>query len=113
MDEQSLKSCCELLQIAGEVRSAAAQALAAARSAQFEEADRRLLEAEHRLDDARALQLGMLQTEAQGAQEPCSLLLVHANDHIMLAETACESTREYISLYRAIDALKRSAEKPE
>jgi len=95
----------ELIIYAGEARSESMEALHAARNGEWLKADALLVAA----SDA-ARQAHRIQTQLIGADEgvgkiPVSLIMVHAQDHLMNAMLCRELIEEIIALYRKIDGL--------
>ncbi|AIF54306.1 PTS lactose/cellobiose transporter subunit IIA [Pelosinus sp. UFO1] len=83
---------------AGNARSYCFEALAAARSGKHKDAAERLDEATKELQKAHAMQTNLLQLEAQGEKQEVSLLLVHAQDHLMNALLAKDLIKEMIGM---------------
>lgn len=83
---------------AGNARSYCFEALAVARSGKHTEATERLNEATKELQKAHSMQTNLLQLEAQGEKQEVSLLLVHAQDHLMNAILAKDLIKEIIGM---------------
>ncbi len=84
----------------GDARCAAMEAIAAAKEGKFGEAAVLLEESGRTLAHAHRTQTDMLQEELQGCRENVSLLMVHAQDHLMNAITVRDLAREMVELYR-------------
>ncbi|MFD0897791.1 PTS lactose/cellobiose transporter subunit IIA [Loigolactobacillus binensis] len=80
-------------------------ALAAARIDNFVLARQRLQAAGTALNDARNAQTTLLTREAQGQTVPMTLLLIHAQDHLMSTITYRDAVSELITLYQKIAGL--------
>lgn len=94
-----------LILSAGESRSCAMEAIRAARLAQWEDAAALL-----RRSDEAARECHNTQTLLTGKDEGCgripvSLIMVHAQDHIMNAMLCREMAEEIITLYREVHSL--------
>ncbi|MCD8069272.1 MAG: PTS lactose/cellobiose transporter subunit IIA [Lachnospiraceae bacterium] len=87
---------------AGDARSDAFAALAAAKEGNFEEADRLLAEAKEAGVGAHKAQTDLLFAEANGNAPEMNVLLVHAQDHFMTSMLAEELIREIIDLYKLL-----------
>lgn len=98
----------ELIIHAGEARSAAMQALQAARKHHWAEADEYLENA-----SAAAREAHKIQTALIGADEGCgkiavSLILVHAQDHLMNAMLCRDLVEELIYLHHEVQELSKT-----
>jgi cellobiose PTS system EIIA component len=81
---------------AGDARSNALEALRSAREQKFSEAAGFMAKAKQKLIDAHHIQTNLLQAEASGAKQEISLLLMHAQDHLMTAMLAKDLLEEMI-----------------
>jgi len=77
----------QLIIHSGNARSAAYEAFELAATGDFAAAAQKLKDATGELGRAHAQQTSMIQDEAAGRGVPLSLLLVHAQDHLMAAMT--------------------------
>lgn len=93
-------SIMQLIMYGGDARNAAMQAIRAARNDDFELADKYLVEAEEKMNDAHNYQTQLIFSENNGNPIPFSLLLVHAQDHVMNAMTVKEIAVEMIEMMR-------------
>lgn len=85
---------------AGQARSFAFEALKAARSGEYETAERLLDESREAALEAHRQQTKLLSKEASGEHTPVDVMLVHAQDHLMTAMLAQELIGELVNLYR-------------
>lgn len=92
----------ELVAGSGEGRSKAMEAIAKAKQGDFESAVELIESAEESLSKAHSVQTGLIQKEARGEHARMSLLMVHAQDHIMNAMTVRDMALEMIDLYKMI-----------
>ena len=83
---------------AGNARSYCFEALALARGGKHTEASARLDQAAQELKKAHSMQFDLLQAEANGEKQEMSLLLIHAQDHLMNASLAKDLIKELISM---------------
>lgn len=90
----------ELVVNAGDGRSSAIQAIREARAGRFEEADKLLKQCEEALLLCHKAQTDLVQAELQGEKVPMSLLMVHAQDHIMNAMTVKDLAVEIIAMLK-------------
>ncbi len=75
----------EIILHAGNARTEAYDALAAARGGHFAQAAEHLARAEEEVGVAHRAQADIIQREAAGEKQDISLLFVHAQDHLMTA----------------------------
>lgn len=85
---------------AGDARSYAFGALAAAKAGNFEEAEALLKQSNDAAVEAHHMQTELLVNEANGNKTPVDVLLVHAQDHLMTSMLAVEVIKELIELYK-------------
>ncbi len=92
--------CFQIIATAGTARSAYIEATQAAKAAQFEEADSLLKEGDNAFLLAHHIHAEMIQQFANGQRIETNILLVHAEDLIMSAETLKLMALEFIDLYK-------------
>ena len=85
---------------AGDARSYAFGALAAAKAGNFEEAAELLKQSDAAAVEAHHMQTDLLINEANGNKTQVDVLLVHAQDHLMTSMLAVELVKELIELYK-------------
>ncbi|MGL4367624.1 MAG: PTS lactose/cellobiose transporter subunit IIA [Brevinemataceae bacterium] len=85
-----------LVGFAGEGRSYAFEALRAARNGDFEKSDELLKKSSEALLEAHHTQTELIQDEINGIKTPISLLMLHAQDHLMTALLAKDLIEELI-----------------
>lgn len=93
---------------AGNARSSAFEAIAAAKRGEADEAKAKLKEADAAFLDAHKLQTELLQEEARGTTSDMSVLLVHAQDHLMTAMTVKELAVEMIDMITRLNRLEET-----
>lgn len=79
-----------------------AAAIQAAKQAEFNRAEQKITSAGKALTKARQAQTALLTKEAQGHPVHLSLLLIHAQDHLMSTLAYCETTKEIVALYQKL-----------
>ena len=84
----------------GAARSAAFEALQKAKQGEFEESDTLLESAEKSLQEAHEAHRRLLQMDAKGEVTSVSILLCHAQDHLMGSVLAGDLIKEIILLYK-------------
>ncbi len=87
---------------AGNARSNSFEALKYAKDGDFTKAETYIKEAGDELLEAHHIQTDLIQREASGDKQDVSLLLMHAEDHLMTAILAKELITEMIDLYKTL-----------
>lgn len=87
----------------GNARSLAMEAISLAKSGDFQKAEQKLEEAGKEVSEAHKTQTKLIQQEAGGERTEVSLLLVHAQDHLMNALTIKDMADEFIDLYKKVN----------
>ncbi|MBH8599721.1 MULTISPECIES: PTS lactose/cellobiose transporter subunit IIA [Thermoactinomyces] len=90
---------------AGNARGLAYEALEATETFDFDRADQLLKQAEEELEKAHETQTKLIQAEMNGTTFEKSLLLIHAQDHLM---TAVSEQKLIERMIRVIKKLKES-----
>lgn len=83
----------------GNARSLAMEAIASAKKGDMKSAGESLAKADEELLEAHKIQTKLIQEEASGNRTEVSLLMVHAQDHLMNAITVKDMAREFLELY--------------
>ncbi|HCP0139210.1 TPA: PTS lactose/cellobiose transporter subunit IIA [Listeria monocytogenes] len=91
----------QLIVHGGNTKSDAMLAIEAAKKGDFDVADEQIKNAEAALLEAHHSQTSLIQGEARGEKAEVSLLLVHAQDHLMNAITFKDLAKEIVDLYRS------------
>lgn len=92
----------ELIVNSGNARGIALSAVTAAVDGDFEKADALLAESGEQLIKAHNAQTELIQAELNGEQSMVSLLMVHAQDHLMNALTVKDMAAQIISLTKKL-----------
>ncbi|UTT44436.1 PTS lactose/cellobiose transporter subunit IIA [Exiguobacterium aurantiacum] len=93
---------------AGNARSSAFEAIAAAKRGEVEIAEAKMKEADAAFLEAHKMQTELLQEEARGTSSEMSVLLVHAQDHLMTAMTVKELAIEMIDMITRLNRLEET-----
>ncbi|MCY9050320.1 PTS lichenan transporter subunit IIA [Bacillus inaquosorum] len=102
MNENMEQIIFQIILHGGNGRSSAMEAIAAAKSGDAEEARKKLRESAEELTKAHHYQTELIQNEAGGEKTEMTLLMVHAQDHLMNAMTVKDLAAEFIELYEKI-----------
>lgn len=90
----------EIIVNAGQSRSLCFEALHAARQGNLDEAKSLLREADGYARQAHKMQTKLIEQDACEARQPMTLIMVHAQDHLMNSLLARELSEEIIHLYQ-------------
>ncbi|WP_198666265.1 PTS lactose/cellobiose transporter subunit IIA [Enterobacter hormaechei] len=90
----------EIIVNAGQSRSLCFEALHAARQGNLDEAKSLLREADGYACQAHKMQTKLIEQDAGEARQPMTLIMVHAQDHLMNSLLARELSEEIIHLYQ-------------
>lgn len=90
----------EIIVNAGQSRSLCFEALHAARQGNLDEAKSLLREADGYARQAHKMQTKLIEQDAGEARQPMTLIMVHAQDHLMNSLLARELSEEIINLYQ-------------
>ena len=90
----------EIIVNAGQSRSLCFEALHAARQGNLDEAKSLLREADGYARQAQKMQTKLIEQDAGEARQPMTLIMVHAQDHLMNSLLARELSEEIIHLYQ-------------
>lgn len=86
----------------GDARSDAMEAIQHAKKKEIEKANQLIEKADKELLEAHSMQTKLIQNEARGEKSEFSLLLVHAQDHLMTTTTLKDLAKEFVELYEKI-----------
>lgn len=95
----------ELVVNGGNARSKALEAIEAAKNGESDIADSLMKECNQTLGEAHKKQTDIIQAEARGEHTPVTLLMVHAQDHLMNAMTVRDLAKAIIEIYKGGKAL--------
>ena len=100
MDNQDI--IMEIILCGGNSRSESMEAIMEAKKGNIEKAREHLKNASDELTAIHKVQTGLIQNEAAGKRTEISLLMIHAQDHLMNAITFKDMAREFVDLYEKI-----------
>lgn len=89
----------QIITHSGDAKSLLFEAIQLAKTGDKVGAEEKIAEAEERLSLAHKEQTTLIQTEAQGTKTEVSLLLIHAQDHLMNAIMFKDLAKEFVELY--------------
>lgn len=97
------QTCFELICHVGEARSFFIQAISEAKKGNYEQANQMIEEGKASFARGHEVHAKLVQAEAGGLKDHISLLLIHAEDQLMSAETFKILSSEFIELYQTIN----------
>lgn len=100
MDINLEKMVFNIISHAGNSRSACFQALDFAKNGDFDKSDLLMKQAKEELSQVHNIQTSLIQEEAAGNKQEFSLLLIHAEDHLMTAILAKDLISELIQMHK-------------
>lgn len=86
----------------GDSKSYSMEAIACARENNFEEAYKKIEQAKESLKETHEVQTKLIAQEMEGIKSEVSLMLIHAQDHLMSAIMIKDLALEFITLYEKI-----------
>lgn len=93
----------ELVCFAGNAKSMALQAVMKAENNDQGKAKELLQQAKDELHKAHTIQTDLMTKEIQGEEIEKSILLIHAQDHFMAANTVIELAERFLKLYEKVN----------
>ncbi|MFY0781192.1 PTS lactose/cellobiose transporter subunit IIA [Peribacillus simplex] len=90
----------QIISNVGTAKSLIMEALYEARDGKYESAEKKLKESRTHMLEGHHAHAGLIQQEASGQKVEISLLLMHAEDQMMSAETISDLVSEMIRMYR-------------
>lgn len=99
MNEQEM-GIFKIISAAGDSRGSAFEALRLARKGKFDEADAKMKAAKDQSIDAHDVQTQLITAEINGDKTETSLLMVHAQDHLMTSILARDLIEEMIEMLK-------------
>ena len=89
-------------------KSNAMQAIQEAKKGNLNAAKELIKQANNSLLEAHKVQTDLIQKEAGGEKSEVSLLMVHAQDHLMTSLTVIDLAEEFIELYENVNSIRES-----
>lgn len=86
----------------GEAKSSCMEAIGHAKVGEFEKADKCIEDANNKLGLAHECQTSLIQSEVQGNETKLTLLMIHAQDHLMNTMTIRDLAGEFIDIYKTM-----------
>lgn len=101
--EQTLKIAFQIISYAGDANHLFLQSIDDAKNSRYEDAEKKMNEANEFLKKAHKEQTSLITKEAQGEQGAYSIIMVHAQDHLMNGILMQKLTQEFCELYKRVN----------
>jgi PTS system cellobiose-specific IIA component len=98
--------CFQIISNVGTAKSLVMEAIYAARDGNYSLAEEKIEEAQRYFVEGHKIHSTLIQKEASGQKLHVSLILMHAEDQLMSAETISELVKEMIEMYKKINDLQ-------
>lgn len=92
----------QIILYAGNARSSAMEAIELAKAGKFDQAREELTTASNELVASHKIQTQFIRKEASGEKTEMSVMIVHAQDHLMNAISIRDMASEFVDLYERI-----------
>lgn len=99
--------CFELICHVGEARSSFIQAIQLAKVGKFDEARALIESGQQSFNRGHKVHAKLIQSEMEGMRDHLSLILIHAEDQMMSAETFKILCEEFVDIYKHMKGLTR------
>lgn len=96
----------EIILHSGDARTIVHEGLDLMKQGKFEEAEKKMEDANNELLEAHKSQTKLLQDYANGDEIIMEVIMVHAQDHLMTTMTLREMAIEFLAMYKQIYELK-------
>lgn len=106
IDEKEENIIFEIILYAGNARAEAYEALNKAKEGKFEEAEKHIELCKEEIGKAHITQTELIQKEINGEKIEISLLMIHAQDHLMTALSEKGLIELMIDMYKKINILE-------
>ena len=100
----------QIISAVGTARSCYIEAIQAAKSGDYEDAQKLIAEGDEAFVEGHDAHAGLLQQEAAGTGSVVNLLILHAEDQLMSAEGFKTIAQEFIEVYQRLDADKEACD---
>lgn len=103
MDEKMIEISFGIIGYAGDAKGLAFEAISESKKGNIEKARDLIKESKETIQKAHKYQTELIQNEAQGSKTEMSVILVHAQDHLMNAMNFQQLSEEFIDLYERLE----------
>ncbi|MGL5694054.1 MAG: PTS lactose/cellobiose transporter subunit IIA [Peptostreptococcaceae bacterium] len=106
MDEKMIEISFGIIGFAGDSKGIAFEAIRESKQGNIEKARELIQESKETIQQAHRYQTELIQSEAQGNKTDMSVILVHAQDHLMNAMNFQQLAEEFIDVYERLEKLE-------
>lgn len=103
ISEEMITTCFEIVAAVGAAKSSYINAVNLAKQGDFEGAEKSVAEGDDAYKEGHEHHMAILQKDAADQNTEFSLILMHAEDQMMAAETFRVMAEDFIDVYRRID----------
>ncbi len=103
MNEKVMEISFNIISYAGDAKAQAMEAIQLVKAGNIEEARQKVEEARKGMVQAHHFQTELVHAEAQGEKTEMSVILVHAQDHLMTSMTFQQLAEEIIEVYARLE----------
>jgi len=100
--EQMAMTCVQIITFVGTAKSKYMEAIQEAKAGEFETAEKLMTEGREVYLEGHKVHFELIQKESGGEKLELSILLMHAEDQLMAAETVRLMADEFIALYKKV-----------
>ncbi|RDY25610.1 PTS lactose/cellobiose transporter subunit IIA [Romboutsia weinsteinii] len=104
MSEKIFEISFGIISYAGDAKGLAFEAISLAKEGKIDEARETMIKSKEGITKAHRFQTELIQGEASGNKTEMSVILVHAQDHLMNAMNFQQLADEFIDLYERIES---------
>lgn len=97
----------KIISSVGEAKSDFISAVRLARKGEMQEANQKMIEGNAKMIEGHKVHAKLLQEEAKGMNLQINLLLIHAEDQLMNAETCKVNAEEFLIVYEKMQRLEK------
>lgn len=97
--EEDYQDAFDIILIAGEAKGMAMRAIKEAKKGEIEKANELLIDAKTKFIDVHDIQTNLIVNETRGEKNEVNIIMVHAQDHLTMANLAIEFAKEIIDLH--------------
>ncbi|MCI7239610.1 MAG: PTS lactose/cellobiose transporter subunit IIA [Anaerococcus sp.] len=113
VNEQDYELAFQIITYAGDAQSSAIEAIAACENYDFDKAAELINAANKSYIKCHEIQTNMFTNEANGQKTELNIILVHAQDHLTMANLRIGEAKNIMNLYKKIQELENREEKNE
>ncbi|MDD7305245.1 MAG: PTS lactose/cellobiose transporter subunit IIA [Peptoniphilaceae bacterium] len=106
IDEKDYELAFQIITYAGDAQSSAIESIRAAEAYDFEKAQKLIDDANKSYVKCHDIQTEMFTNEANGKKTKVNIILVHAQDHLSMANIRIEEAKNLLNIYKKMQKLE-------